>query len=83
MRLSRKIAFVFFASIASMAILNIIAFYGLYSLNITRYLSEKIDSRQEITLEYINSLVERQTVDELEQIFSESELEFFELLDTS
>ena len=83
MRISRKIAFVFFVSIGSMAILNIIAFYTLYSLNITRYLSEKIDSRQEITLEYVNSLVERQTLDELEQIFSESELEFFELLDTS
>lgn len=66
-----------------MAVLNVIAFYGIYSLNITRYLSEKIDSREEITLEYINSLVERQTVDEIEQIFSESELEFFELLDTS
>ncbi len=83
MRLSRKIALVFFVSIASMAILNIVAFYLIYSINITRYLSEKIDSRQEITLEYINSLVERQTLDELEQIFSESELEFFELLDTS
>jgi len=83
MKLSRKISFIFFASIIAMAILNVIAFYALYSINITRYLSEKIDSRQEVTLEYINSLVERQTLDELEQIFSESELEFFELLDVS
>ncbi|MCH8519116.1 HAMP domain-containing protein, partial [Candidatus Gracilibacteria bacterium] len=83
MLLSRKIALVFFISIFAMAILNVIAFYGIYSINIGRYLSEKIDTRQEITLEYINSLVERQTLDELEQIFSESELEFFELLDTS
>ena len=83
MKISRKISFIFFASIVAMAVLNIIAFYGLYSINIARYLSEKIDARQEVTLEYINSLVERQTLDELEQIFSESELEFFELLDIS
>ena len=83
MKLSRKISFIFFASIIAMAVLNVIAFYALYSINITRYLSEKIDTRQEVTLDYINSLVERQTLDELEQIFSESELEFFELLDIS
>ena len=83
MKLSRKISFIFFASIIAMAVLNVIAFYAIYSVNITRYLSEKIDTRQEVTLEYINSLVERQTLDELEQIFSESELEFFELLDIS
>jgi hypothetical protein len=66
-----------------MAVLNVIAFYGIYSINITRYLSEKIDSRQEITLEYINSLVERQAVSDLEQILIDSELEFFELLNIS
>ena len=80
MKLSRKISFIFFASIVTMAVLNVIAFYVLYSINITRYLSEKIDTRQEVTLEYINSLVERQALDELEQILLESELEFFELL---
>lgn len=81
MLLSKKFVIVLFGSVTSIAVLNIIAFYVLYSIYITKYLSDKIDARQEVTLEYINDIVERQTLEELDSIFSESELEFFELLD--
>lgn len=81
MLLSKKFVIVLFWSVSSIAVLNIIAFYVLYSIFIAQYLSEKIDARQEVTLEYINNIVERQTLEEVDNIFSESELEFFELLD--
>lgn len=81
MSLSRKFVFVLIGSVCSIALLNIVAFYFFYTSYIQIYLWEKIESRQDITIEYINTLIERQTEDELDDIFSDAELEFFELLD--
>jgi len=68
-------------SVVSIAILNIATFYGLYSYFIRLYLSEKIESRQDVTIEFINNIIERQTLEDVDTIFSDVEIEFFELLD--
>lgn len=83
MSLSRKFVIVLVASVCSIAIINIVAFYAFYNSYIWIYLSEKIDSRQDVTIEYINNIIERQTLEDIDNIFSNVELEFFELLDLS
>lgn len=65
------------------AILNILAFFFLYNFFIKIYLSEKIHERQDITIEYVNSIIERQTLEDIDTIFSDVELEFFELLESN
>jgi two-component system sensor histidine kinase BaeS len=60
-----------------------VAFYVFYNSYIRLYLSDKIDSRQSVTIEYINNIIERQTLEDIDGIFSDVELEFFELLDLS
>ncbi len=81
MSLSRKFVIMLMLSVTSIAILNIIAFYVFYNSYIRLYLSEKIESRKDITIEYINNIIERQTLEDIDDIFSDVELEFFELLD--
>ena len=83
MSLSRKFVIMLVSSVCSIAIINIVAFYGFYNTYIRSYLSEKIDSRQNVTIEYINNIIERQTLEDIDDIFSDVELEFFELLDLS
>jgi signal transduction histidine kinase len=83
MSLSRKFVIVLMISVCSIAIVNILAFYVFYNSYIRLYLSEKIDSRQNVTIEYINKIIERQTLEDIDNIFSDVELEFFELLDLS
>lgn len=83
MSLSRKFVIVLVSCILSIAILNILAFYMFYSSYIRLYLSEKISSRQDVTIEYINSIIEKQTLEDIDTIFSDAELEFFDLLDIS
>ena len=68
-------------SICSIALLNILAFYVFYNSYIRLYLSEKISSREDVTIEYINNIIERQTLEDIDNIFDDVELEFFELLD--
>jgi len=63
--------------------LNILAFYVFYNSYIRLYLSEKISSREDVTIEYINSIIEKQTLEDIDTIFSDAELEFFDLLDIS
>ena len=81
MSLSRKFVIVLVLSVCSIALINIGAFYLFYNSYIRLYLSEKIDSRENVTIEYINDIIERQTLEDIDNIFSDSELEFFELLD--
>ncbi len=81
MSLSRKFVGLLIMSVSSIAILNIVAFYSMYNYYIKIYLSEKIESRQDVTIEYINNIIERQTLEDVDTIFSDVELEFFELLD--
>jgi len=83
MSLSRKFVVVFVVSICSIALLNILAFYLFYSSFIRLYLSEKISSRQSVTIEYINNIIEKQALEDIDSIFSDAELEFFDLLDIS
>jgi len=83
MSLARKFVIVLTSSILSIALLNILAFYVFYNSYIRLYLSEKISSRQNVTIEYINSIIEKQALDDINTIFSDAELEFFDLLDIS
>jgi len=81
MSLSRKFVIMLIVSICSIALLNILAFYVFYNSYIRLYLSEKISSREDVTIEYINNIIERQTLEDIDNIFDDVELEFFELLD--
>jgi len=65
------------------AIINIVAFYAFYSNFLKIYLSEKIETKSSITIDYINEIIEKQTADEIDNIFSDSEIEFFELLENN
>lgn len=81
--LSRRFIYLLLGSVLALAIVNLLAFTIFYNSFIRLYLSEKIDSRQDITLEYINNIIERQTLEDIDDIFSNAELEFFELLDVN
>lgn len=59
------------------------AFYVFYWNYLKLYLSEKIESKSEVTIEYINEVIEKQTLDDIDNIFSDTEIEFFELLENS
>jgi len=83
MSLSRKFILALISSVLFITIINIVAFYVLYTNYLKLYLSEKIDSKSELTLEYINDLIEKQTSDDLDNIFSSSEIEFFDLAENS
>lgn len=81
MLLSRKILLSLIWSILYITIINIISFYIFYSFYLKIYLSEKIISREEITIDYINDIIEKQTTEEIENIFNDIEVQFFELLE--
>ncbi|MDP2396534.1 MAG: hypothetical protein Q8M44_06865, partial [bacterium] len=81
MTLARKFIISLILSITFIASINILAFYFFYSTNLKTYISEKIKSRDAITIEYINEVIEKQTVDDIDSIFTDTEIEFFELLE--
>lgn len=81
MSLTKKIVYLLLSSIFFIAIVNILGFYVFYSNYVKIYLADKINSREAVTLEYINEIIERQTLDEIDNIFNNIELEFFELLE--
>ena len=83
MSLSKKFLIVFLISIFFIAITNILAFYTFYSVYLKIYLAENMKVRSEITLDYINNIIARQTSDEIDDIFSDTEVEFFDLLETN
>ena len=83
MSLSRKFVIMLVSCVLSIAIVNIAAFYVFYSSYISLYLSEKISARESITIEYINNIIERQTLEDIDNIFNDVEIEFFELLDNN
>jgi len=80
MSLGKKFTSILISSILFIAVINIVAFYFFYSIYIKIYLAEKIKYRDEITLDYINEIIEKQTIDDIDNIFSDVEIEFFELL---
>lgn len=81
MNLSKKFIITLLLSICFIALANIAAFKVFYNSYIKLYLSEKIEQKSDITIEEINSLIERETLWNLDEIFSDTEIEFFELLD--
>jgi hypothetical protein len=83
MTLSRKILFTLTLSILFITIVNIIAFYSFYNIYIKTYLVDKVKSRESITIEYINTIIEKQALEEVDSIFNDIELQFFELLDAN
>ncbi len=83
MTLTRKILFTLTLSILFITIVNIIAFYSFYTIYIKTYLVDKVKSRESITIEYINTIIEKQALEEVDSIFNDIELQFFELLDAN
>jgi signal transduction histidine kinase len=83
MSISRKFITVLVASILFIAFINIASFYFFYNSYLKIYLAEKIQARDKVTIEYINEVIERQTLEEIDNIFSDIEIEFFELLENN
>lgn len=83
MSLSRKFIISLVLSIFFIAWSNVVAFYVFYSSYIESYFVEKVKSRDIITIEYINSVIEKQTIDDIDSIFTDTEIEFFELLENN
>ncbi len=83
MTISKKFFIVFLSCILFIILTNILAFYFFYNSYLKIYLAEKIQANKEITLDYINKLLKQQASDEVDEIFSNVEIEFFDLLDTN
>lgn len=83
MSLSRKFIVSLVISIIFIAWINVIAFYVFYSSYVSNYFAEKIKLRDKITIEYINNVIEKQTIDDIDSIFTDTEIEFFELLENN
>jgi len=83
MSLTRKFLLVILFTIFIVATINIVAFYAFYSNFLNIYLSEKIETKNSITIDYINKIIEKQTADEIDDIFSDPDIEFFELLENN
>ena len=81
MNLTRKFIISLLGSIFFIAFINILAFYVFYSGYLKVYLTEKITSRDEVTIEYINDVIRQQTIDDIDSIFTDTEIDFFELLE--
>jgi hypothetical protein len=52
-------------SIIFIAAINIIAFYVFYTSFLKVYFTEKVSTNEEITVTYINKIIEQQTLDEI------------------
>ena len=83
MSLARKFIIVILLSILLVAIVNIVAFYIFYTTYLWTYLSEKSQTKKEITLDYINNLQKKQAKEEIDNLFSDAEIEFYELLENN
>lgn len=81
MTLSRKFIFAIIISIIFIAFINITAFYIFYSSYLKIYLVEKNEKQEYITMDNINDAIKKQTVDNIDSAFSDTELQFFELLE--
>ena len=82
MSLSKKFTIIFISSIILIAAINVIAFLFFYWVYLNIYLSDnKINKKDEITIDYINDIIEKQAIDEIDNIFTDTEIEFFELLE--
>jgi len=83
MSLSRKFIISLLISIIFIASINIAAFYIFYSSYLWNYFNEKLKIRDNITIDYINDVIKKQTIDDIDSIFTDTEIEFFELLENN
>ena len=81
MKISTKFIWALAWSILFIALVNIVAFYVFYTAYLKIYFAEKVNSREKITLEYINDIKEQQAIDEIWSIFYDVEIEIFELFE--
>lgn len=81
MSLWKKFILILALSIVTFTITTLWALYFFYTSYFKIYLVEKIKTKDEITLDYINEIIEKQTLDDIDNIFSDVEIEFFELLE--
>ncbi len=81
MKISTKFIWALALSIFFIALINFIAFYFFYTTYLKIYFTEKVNSREKITLEYINDIKEQQAIDEIWSIFYDVEIEIFELFE--
>ena len=81
MKLSKKIILSLLWSIFFIAIINILSFYVFYSYFFQTYLKENSSTKESITREYVDKIIEKQALDEVDNMFSNIEIKFFELLD--
>ena len=83
MTLTKKFIIWIITSILLIAITKILAFYIFYWFYLKLYLYEKAKTRDSVTIDFINDIIKKKTKDDIDNIFSDAELEFFELLETS
>lgn len=78
MTIANKFIVSLMLSIFFIATINIVAFYVFYTSYLKVYFADKISSREKITVEYINNIIEQQTLDDISSIFSDTEIEIYE-----
>lgn len=83
MTLTKKFIIWVVASIFIIALTNILAFYVFYTFYLKLYLYEKNKVKDNVTIEYINDVIKKKTLDDIDSIFSDTEIEFFDLLEES
>ena len=83
MKLSQKFVIWTIISIFIIALTNILAFYIFYTFYIKIYFYDKSKAKDSVTLDYINEVIKKKTADDIDSIFSDAEIEFFELLETN
>ena len=81
MTLSKKFITILLTSIIFIVGVNLVAFVSFSTYYFNDYLQKINTINREISLEYINTLIEKQTADYLDTLFIDIEREFFELLD--
>ncbi|MDP5039097.1 MAG: hypothetical protein NWP80_01465, partial [Candidatus Gracilibacteria bacterium] len=80
MNLSKKIILSLLGSIFFMASINIVGFYFVYNYNILEYIDKKKSEKNFITIEIINDIIKEQTLEEIDNIFNDIELQLFDLI---
>ena len=80
MSLAKKFTIIVLGSILFIAITNIVGFYIFYSSYLKIFLAEKIESKSQISLDYIHEIILKQTADDVEELFDDIKIDFFEKL---
>lgn len=81
MNLNKKIIVSLLWSIYFMATINIVSFYFLYNVYLNEYLKSKTITKNIITIEYINEIIKKQAIEEVDNIFDDIEIQLFEIIE--